>query len=111
MNINKYVLAAMISAGLLGSAVAQEKTKIETKEYEVKQKVEKNETKLKYEDENYELKQKEKNGEVKIKSEGDPTKFNEMTKANSQTAPATGSNNSGANYYPSEPIVEVVNGS
>jgi len=61
------------------------------------------------------LKEKQKRGEVKIKSEGDPTKFNELTKS-SQTTPSgnTGSATTpsgDANYYPSTPSVEVINGS
>jgi len=112
MNLNKYVLAAMLSAGLIGSAVAQEKKKVETKEYEAKEKIEKNEKKVKYEDDQYEYKLKEKNGEVKIKSDGDPSKFNQLNSSSTTTSPGTDNSASGANnYYPSEPSVQVINGS
>jgi hypothetical protein len=115
MTINKYILAAMLSAGLLGTAAAQDKTTtVENNgDYKLKETESKDKTELQYKDKDFKAKEKVTDNEVKVKSKGDPTKFNEIV-GSSQTGNGSDSlsaSASGDNYYPSRPVIEIINGS
>lgn len=113
---NKYILAAMMSAGVIGTSFAQEKTEkttIETDAYKLQEKKKNGEEKIKYEDDNFKYKEiDKKDGEVKIKSEGDPTQFNSlMNSADSSSASASIQKaDTTGDFPPSPSSVQIING-